>query len=301
MSESRITGELKSIDWNGIISALDQGFASGVETPPRQKHTTDPSGSKLIVMPAWGYKGYGGLKVITTTPNNETNDLPYIQGVYHLFKIADGQFAIEIDGAFLTNLRTAAASALASSYLSKKDSKGLLMVGAGNLAPYLIAAHKAIRPIEEVYVWSRNHVNAVELAKAHGYTAVKDIANVASKVDIISCATPSTSALVLGDMLHPGQHIDLVGGFTPAMRETDDAVIHMSTVFVDVEMALEEAGDLIQPMHHGTWRRNQLKGTLYDLCTQKITGRSSDEEITLFKSVGTALEDLVAAVWLHNS
>ena len=258
-----------------LVDVLDDAFRSPHEVPGRNKYKTSADGSGLIVMPAWGFKGYVGLKVLTATPANAGTGRPYLQGFYTLFDQSTGEPLAQIDAPTLTNFRTAAASALASRYLSKEDSSSLLMVGSGSLAPYLIRAHRAVRPIDRVYIWSRTHSNAVRLAEqTEGAEAVTNIRDVASDVDIISCATQSKAALVTGDMLLPGQHVDLVGGYTHDMRETDDAAVHRSAVYVDIEAALDEAGDLVHPLHHGTWRRNLLRGTLTGLCNGKVTGRT---------------------------
>ena len=206
-----------------------------------------------------------------------------------------------IDGPSLTLRRTAAASALAARYLAREDCERLLMVGTGALAPHLILAHAAVRPICNVLVWGRNPDKAEKIAKRldrpdFRVAATTDLEGAARGADIISCATMSRDPLVAGDWLQPGSHLDLVGGFTPEMRETDDAAISKARVFVDTrEGALNEAGDIVQPIRSGIIAKDDIAGDLFELTRGKRAGRRFYDQITLFKSVGTALEDLAAA------
>jgi ornithine cyclodeaminase len=206
-----------------------------------------------------------------------------------------------IDGGALTLWRTAAASALAASYLARDDASRLVMVGAGALAPHLIDAHASVRPIETVAIWNRNPSRAEALAarlagRGYAVAAVTDLAAAVRSADIVSCATLSGEPLVKGDWLKPGVHLDLVGAFTPAMRESDDAAVRRARVYVDTRAgALKEAGDIVLPIKSGVIAEADICGDLFDLCRGAVEGRRSAEEITLFKSVGTALEDLAAA------
>ena len=206
-----------------------------------------------------------------------------------------------LDGEALTLRRTGAASALASSYLSRPDSRVLLVVGTGHLAPYMAAAHCALRPIERVLVWGRRPERAASLAaqlRSAGIPAetADDLDRAVSEADIVTCATTSTEPLVKAGAVRPGTHIDLVGGFTPQMREADDALMARATLFVDTFAgALKEAGDLVQPMERGRIGRDAVVADLATLARGEHRGRATPEEITLFKSVGAALEDLAAA------
>lgn len=286
------------IDPGRLVQVLKEAFSEHCETPERQIYTTGDNGNGLLVMPAWSYRGYLGIKIVTTTPGNAGTTVPFVQGFYTLFDQHTGSPLMQIDAGVLTNYRTAAASALASTFLSRTDSNSLLMIGAGSLAPYLIQAHQSVRPITDVYIWSRNHNNARQLARSLNATAVEHVDEVLPSVSIVSCATPSTSPLVKGSILASGQHLDLVGGYLPEMREVDDAAVIKSRIYIDTPDALKEAGDLIQPMRKGALRASQIQGTLYDLCGGGKLGRQGSDEITLFKSTGHALEDIATAVWL---
>jgi ornithine cyclodeaminase len=181
------------------------------------------------------------------------------------------------------------------------------MVGAGALAPYLIEAHASVRPIAEVHVWNRDPARAEALVSrlVHRPFAVRvadDLEAAVRAADIVSCATLSPTPVVRGAWLRPGAHLDLVGAFTPAMRESDDEAVKRARLYVDTrEGGLKEAGDIVQPLQAGVITRADIVGDLFDLCRGQAPGRRSADEITLFKSVGTALEDLTAARWIAES
>ena len=168
----------------------------------------------------------------------------------------------------------------------------------------LAPAWAAVRPIRHVRVWSPRLARAAALAAAlrdqdFDAEAAGDLQDAVGRADIVSCATLATAPLVRGAWLGPGTHLDLIGGFRPDMRETDDAAVAAARVFIDTEAALVEAGDLTQPLAAGVLSRGGIAGSLFTLCRGESAGRRSSEEITLFKSVGSALEDLAAAmlVW----
>ena len=175
------------------------------------------------------------------------------------------------------------------------------MIGAGAMAPHLIAAHASVRPIREVVIWSRDPAKAEALAarlagRAYHVTAAADLDEAVASADIVSAATMSRTPLVHGRFLAPGTHVDLVGAYTPEMRESDDEAVVRARVFVDTrEGAMHEAGDIVMPLRNGTLTAERIEADLFDFAAGRHSGRRTDEEITLFKSVGTALEDLAAA------
>jgi ornithine cyclodeaminase len=258
-------------------------------------------------MPAWQESHYIGVKLVTVFPDNAKQDLPSVMGTYALLSARSGEPLAMIDGRMLTLRRTAAASALAAKYLARQDSARLLMVGTGALAPQLILAHSRVRPIREVVIWGRHRAKAEQLARnltgrRFRATAADDLATAVRGADIISCATLSREPLVLGEWLQPGQHLDLVGGFTPQMRETDDTAIERARVYVDTRVgAMKEAGDIVQPLQSGVLHENSIAGDLADLTQGRVPGRQFHNQITLFKSVGTAVEDLAAAILVFES
>jgi alanine dehydrogenase len=289
-----------------LISALRDAFLAGAETPQRHVHTISPNNDAvLLLMPVWQPERHTGVKLVTVAPRNPQLQLPTVHSVFMLFDSATGAPVCQMDGEELTLRRTAAASALASSYLSRPDSTRLLIVGTGSLAPYMAAAHCAARPIRDVTVWGRSPDKAAQMADLlrqrlgdAGITVsvAEDLPTAATNAHIISCATTSTTPILQAAWVQPGTHVDLVGGFRPNMREADDALIAASEVFVDTFAgALAEAGDLVQPMAAGSLARGDLRAELADLCAGRHPGRTYASQITLFKSVGTALEDLCGA------
>jgi ornithine cyclodeaminase/alanine dehydrogenase-like protein (mu-crystallin family) len=287
--------------YKDIVEALRKGFASDIETPVRYHH--DIGSTTLLLMPAWS-KDWTGLKTVTFKPDNGKAGLPTIQATYMLIDNKTGTPVVCMDGTQLTRMRTAAASALAADYLARKDAEVLVVIGAGALAPHFISAHASVRAIKKVIVVNRTEEKAVAVAKhaeAQGIDAfVMDAESAVKQADIVSCITASTEPLVKGAWLKPGAHVDLAGAFRPTMRETDGEVVARASVYVDTrEGALAEAGDLIQAQAEGKFDFADVRGDLFDLCRGKVKGRKNREEITLFKSCGTGLEDLVTAVMVH--
>ena len=292
--------------WPALIATLREFFREGCVLPQRHHHTVEVPGERdatLLLMPAWRTGVALGVKVVTVVPGNDARGLPAVAGLYLLLSGTTGEPLALIDGAELTARRTAAASALAAGYLAREDARRMVMVGTGRLAPELVAAHASVRPtLREVGVWGRDPAKAEALAArlARGIglavTAAADLEAAVRDADLVSCATTSAQPLVRGAWLRAGAHLDLVGGFTPAMREADDEAVRRARVWVDTyEGATREAGDIVGPLASGALAREAIVGDLFGLCRGEAAGRSGPAEITLFKSVGTALEDLAAA------
>ena len=300
---------VEAVELAPLVEQLRQVFRAGGVVPPRHHHTIPVPGAPdatLLLMPAWQVGRYLGAKIVTVFPGNAERSLPSVAGTYVLMSGRTGEPLVVIDGRMLTLRRTAAASALAAKYLARQDAHRLLMVGTGALAPHLVLAHAMVRPIREVMIWGRNPDKAERLARNLNSqyfkaTAARDLASAVTNADIISCATLSRDPLIEGAWLKPGQHVDLVGGFTPEMREADDAAIDRSRVYVDTEAAMQEAGDIAQPLKSGLLMEQSIAGTLAELAQGRVPGRSFYNQITLFKSVGTALEDLAAAILLFET
>jgi ornithine cyclodeaminase len=286
-----------------LIDALDRAFGSEFQAPDRQHYTVgdSPSGKDLLlIMPAWQPGGSIGVKLTTVFPGNAALGRPTVHASYALFDATTGLPLAVLDGTELTRRRTAAASALAARYLARPDASRLLMVGTGALAPHLIESHAVVRPISSVRVWGRRMERAQEIARGVGgpmdVEAVDDLETAVRWADIISCATLARTPLVHGAWLHPGQHLDLIGSFTPDMREADDDALLRSCIYVDTRAgALAESGELLHAMAGGIITAANIRGDLCDLARGTVSGRRSAEEITLFKSVGSAIEDLAAA------
>ena len=305
IDEAAIDGALDPVF---MADALRDAFAGDIVVPVRHHHDIHrPEGeATLLLMPAWTgasqTEAFVGTKIVSVYPMNGARHLPAVMGTYLLMDGTTGAPLVTLDGARLTTWRTAAASALAARYLARKDAAILTMIGAGAMSPFLIRAHCAARPIERVLLWNHNPGRAHDLAaklKAEGLPveAVDNREAAIRQADIVSAATLTTTPLIEGAWLKPGTHVDGVGAFKPSMRETDDEVVRRASVFCDTKAgALKEGGDLFQPIRDGVIKAEDVKADLFDLARGTHQGRSKAEEITFFKSVGSAIEDLAAAI-----
>ncbi|GEL09965.1 ornithine cyclodeaminase [Flavobacterium glycines] len=301
----------KNCNFNELIEVLRDGFSnSDIVVPMRHHHDfSNPKEGKdstLLLMPAFNPGKNLGVKIVTVSPNNGKYDMPAIQGMYIYLDAHKGNVNAILDAKSLTAKRTAATSALASSYLSRVDSSSLLMIGTGALSVDLIKAHASVRPIKQVFIWGRDKKKAqkiVNILKDFPFTctAIEQIEDKISEVDIISSATLSPTPLVFGKYLKEGQHLDLVGAYKKDTREADDEAILKSSVFLDTyQGGLKESGDILIPLANGIIAKESIKADLFELCSNVKKVRTSEDEITYFKSVGHALEDLVAASYFYQ-
>lgn len=294
----------KCLPWKITIEALRTMFREGCEAPVRAHYNLEKDNqvdATMLVMPAWNHS-YSGIKVVNVFPDNAQKGLETIMGGYLLMSGENGQPLAFLDASELTARRTCAASALASNYLSRQGASKLLIVGAGRLGSYLGEAHQTVRPITEVKVWARRLEAAQALADEYcqrGFkaSAIESLEQGVQWADIVSCATLSDQPLIKGEWVQAGTHVDLMGAFKPNMRESDNALVQKASVFIDTYGgALKEAGDLLIPIQQGDFEESGVKADLAELTQTKHQGRVSDNEITLFKSVGASLEDLAAAI-----
>lgn len=291
------------LGWPVLIDALRRAFAEGGEVPLRHTHRVDDPegpGGTVLLMPAWRPGRYLGIKTVSIFPGNAARGLPGLHSLYTLFDARTGVPLAQLDGNEITSRRTAAASALAASFLARGDASRLLVLGSGRVAQHLAPAMRAVRPIAQVQVWNHRPEGAEALAqhwRAQGFEAqaVSDLRDAVARADIVSCATLAEAPLVRGEWLREGVHLDLIGSFTPRMRESDAASFARSRVFVDTEEALAKSGDVLGAVAEGAFDGSKLQGTLEQLCRGERPGRCGEREITLFKAVGNALEDLAAA------
>lgn len=301
-----------------LVDILEKAFARGAIAPLRHHHGVALAGrpeATWLLMPAWEADASGsafagrfmGVKSVTVFPDNAARGKPAVYGTYLLLSAESGETVAMMDATRLTAWRTGAASALASRYLSRPDATRLLMVGAGALAPYLIRAHASVRPIREVAVWNRSRPRAEALAgmlTAHGIKAAvaDELEAAVRRADIVSAATLSSEPLIRGAWLEPGTHVDCVGAFKPTMRETDDEVVRRARIFVDTRTgAFGEAGDILQPLAAGVIGKEAVIADLSELTRGLAAGRGGAHEITFFKSVGAAIEDLAAAIAVYET
>jgi ornithine cyclodeaminase/alanine dehydrogenase-like protein (mu-crystallin family) len=287
-----------------VVECLQAAFRNPGAALPRQVlNVPGGTGGRLFLgMPAFDEQG-GVVKVVTLFPDNESKGLPTIQAEIVVFSGSGTPVAV-LDGTAITHLRTGAASALASTYLSRADSAHLVIIGAGALAPAMAEAHCAVRPITRVSICGRSAGRAAATAAMVRSRVGAEVEVIVSgsaeqavmTADIVSCATSSATPVLSGKWLRPGMFVDLVGSFSPHKREVDDDAVRNARIFVDTfEGALSEAGDILDPMARGVIERARIEGELADLASGRVAGRRSDEEIILFKSVGTSLEDLAAS------
>ena len=298
------------LTYPALIEALREGFRADIESPLRHTHMIpQPSGSeaKYLLMPAWTNSGERvvGCKIVSVYPDNAKLNKPAVFGSYLLISGETGEPLAVLDGTVLTVWRTACASALAASYLAREDASHLVMVGAGALAPHLIHAHSAVRPIKRVTIWNRTRGNAVKLAFALSLKGIEpeiadDLEAAVREADIVSCATLSaTRSSAANGSRRARMSIWSAPTRRRCARRTASASAR-SRVYVDTRIgAPKEAGDIVQPLKKGILKKTGIRGDLYDLCRGKAKGRTKASEITLFKSVGASVEDLAAAmlVW----
>jgi ornithine cyclodeaminase/alanine dehydrogenase-like protein (mu-crystallin family) len=307
------------LSYPALVDVLECAFRDGAIAPPRHHHHV-PLGNNRpaatwLLMPAIQARGPGsttagrfmGMKSVTVFPDNATRGKPAIFGMYLLLSAETGETVAIMDATRLTVWRTAAASALASRYLSRPDTSTMLMVGAGALSPYMIRAHASVRPISDVMIWNRTPDGAERIAASlrdepYSVRITTDLEAACRQTDLVSCATMASAPLVHGAWLKPGTHVDCVGAYNAAMRETDDDLVRRARIFADtMDGCFGEAGDIVQPLQAGVITQSAVLGDLYDLTRGKILGRTAADEITFFKSVGASIEDLAAAIAVYET
>jgi ornithine cyclodeaminase len=293
------------LDYPGLLAALEAGHRAGVDEAERlllEQPGPDGAARHFLIWPAWQRGEALGIKLVTSFPDNPDKGLPTVQALYVLFDGAEGAPSALIDGTAMTPWKTAADSALGARFLAREDAEHLLMVGAGVMAPHLIRAHLTARPsIRRVTVWNRTRDKAARLARDLTLAGVEmadveDLETAVRSADVISCATGATAPLIQGAWLQPGTHLDLVGGFTPEMREADDEACRRARIHVDSRwFTLGCVGDLTAPIASGAIAERDVLGDLFELCRGECPGRRNPEEITLYKNAGGAHLDLMTA------
>ena len=298
-----------ALPFDRLVPALKAMFIAGCEVPLRHTHLlpgADCGTNTVLIMPAWQPGRFMGIKTVNIFPGNSGLGLPGLFSTYLLYDAKTGEPLAQIDGNEITSRRTAAASALAASYLARPDARTLLVVGSGRVGALLPEAYRAVLPIEKIWIWDRDAASATALAdklQAQGMDAhaTADLEAAAAGADVLSCATLSSQPLVNGAWLEAQSHLDLIGSFTPSMREADDACFGKpARLYVDTTEALQKSGELLGPMSRGVFAADDIVGTLADLTRGTAAGRQAETGRTVFKSVGTALEDLAAAMLVYE-
>ena len=291
--------------WDALVDALAEAHRGPMPSVDRSEihHAHGRTRNTYFNLPAWLDGVAMGTKVVTVLPENPQAGLPAIQALYVLCEARTGSPVAVIDGTALTYRKTAADSALGARLLAREDSIHLVMAGAGGLAPYLVAAHRAVRPsLTRVSVWNRSGGKAKALAAQIGAEVVTDLDAAVREADIVCCATNATEPLIRGAWLKPGAHLDLVGSFTPDMRECDDDAVRRARLFVDSrQFAIDQPGDLADPLRRGIIGRERIEADLFDLCRHGPPRLRLPEDITLFKNGGGAHLDLFTALFIWKA
>lgn len=278
------------------VDALEAAFGGTLPEAPLRSHVKVGE-ADLLLMPAVGGGG-AGVKLVTVNPGNPERGLPLIQGVYVLFAPSSLEPAVVVDGAALTGVRTAAVSGLATRHLARPDASRLVLFGAGIQARAHLEAMAAVRPIEHVTVVSRTAERAEELAKeaeARGLAARVGSSEDVAEADVVCTCTTSATPVFSGRELAPGTHVNAVGAYTPGTRELDAETMRRGKVVVETrEAALEEAGDLLLAIEEGALTVDDVAADLSEV-VRGARVRTSEDDVTVFKSVGVAFEDLVVA------
>lgn len=293
------------LNFPDLVEALRSAFGSRAGVPRRMVFRLDEEDDfhdAFALLPAWNDEAIG-VKAFTYLPSNAPKGLDILHSKIMLFDRATGRPLDLVDGTSVTYWRTAAVSALASDYLARADAGRLLVCGTGNLAPYMALAHASVRPIADGAIWGRDREKAartVETLRAKrpdvAWRVAGELEAEVGAADVVSCATASHDPIVLGAWVRPGTHTDFIGNHERHGRECDTELVVRSRVYVDSRAnVLNEAGELLIPIDEGRFAEDDVAGELSDLCADRVAGRGSDDEITLFKSVGTALSDLAAA------
>jgi alanine dehydrogenase len=288
-----------------VIEAVEEAFADyarGRWVIPARTHVSVPEGVMLympsFLSPREGVQGILGAKLVSVFPGNPPKGLPLIYGLYLLYDPTTGSPLALIDGIYLTGIRTGAASAVATKYLSRMDSKALGIIGTGVQAGFQLMAILTVRPIAVCYLFDEIEDRSRRFAEDYADKLGVDLQvlsspdEVVGKSDVVVTATTSPKPVFSGLSLREGTHLNVIGAFTPETREVDSETVHKASLFVDShEGALSEAGDLLIPMREGVISREDIRAELSEIVTGRKPGRAAEHEITLFKSVGFAIED----------
>ena len=299
----------EALPWGGLIAELREAFAKGISQPLRAVHTVPVPGepdASFLAMPAWEEGGKLAVKILFIAPGNSARNLPAVNASVMVFNAVTGRAEAAMEGAELTARRTAATSALAADLMVRKDAKSLLIVGAGTIAGNLIPAHLAVRDYDRVQIWARRPEQAQALADRFdaNVAVTRNLDAAVAEADVIAAATITKDPLIKGALLKDGAHLDLVGGFTTNMREADSEAFRRAAggIIVDTyDGAMAEAGDITQPLADGSITRDDIAGDMAELCRGDARPRRSEQQVTVFKSVGAAIEDFVAARMVASS
>ena len=287
------------ISMEEAIRAMKTAFAqlsSGeAVVPPRLSLDIPDKNATSLVMPAYATGSpYYTVKIVSVNYSNPDKGLPLIHGIVQVFDAENGKHIANLDGASITAIRTGAASGLATDLLAKENANVCAVFGTGVQAASHIEAVLEVRPIEKIMVFSRSKPSAEKFCSTLANQVQCEIGEKESllEADIVCTTTPASSPLFEADKIKPGCHLNVVGSHQPSFREVPTGLVARSKIIVDKREACEqEAGDLIIPVQEGSWSFEQVHGELGQVVSRDIIARESEKEITLFKSVGNAIQD----------
>jgi 1-pyrroline-2-carboxylate reductase [NAD(P)H] len=294
-----------------LIDVLQEGYAGRFTMPPRQvlRLSEEPNiHDAFALLPSWNDQ-FIAVKAFTYFPNNPGPQFKSLYSQILLFDRAHGEPLALVDGVSVTYWRTAGISGLASRLLSREDSSTLLLLGTGNLAPYIIRAQVSVRPLKQVRVWGRTPAKAHAVVSRMGKelsgiecTVADNLEQACREADIIVAATGSHEPLVLGDWVKAGTHTDFIGNHHATKRECDTALVRKAKVYADSrDNCFREAGEILVPISEGAFRKEDVVGQLSEMCAGTVPLRERTEEVTLFKSIGMAYSDLIGAGLVYRA
>lgn len=291
----------KVFHYKEFVAFLKTSFRDSSIVVPQRSHFPISDKNVSLIMPAWNNEFYG-IKQILISPDNPTIGLPTIRGDYNLYNSENGEHLASFDAPKLTALRTAATSVLASQIILNNP-KSLLIIGAGVIAEELIKAYSSVFQLEQIKIWNRTSEKAQNLVDKYMITRplslCQNLENEVNDFDIISCATHAFDPIIKGKWIKGSHHFDLIGSYSKNMREVDNDVIKDADIFIDHQGAISESGDLSIPLDQKVINEEMIKGDLFEMCNHSFNF-SPTKNLTVFKSVGHALEDLACAIYLYK-
>jgi alanine dehydrogenase len=298
----------KALPYPLLANALAQGLQQAIEAPPRSHLTPNHDASCVLIMPAWRPHQLMGVKMVSVWPGNNAKGESAVSGVYVLISCDNGHPVAVLDGTALTLRRTAAAAALAARKLARQNSRTLAMLGTGALSVPLVQAHVEVMPFDSVLVWGRQVGKAqavVAQLQQQGIaaSAATDLEQTLAQADVVAAATTATEPFIRTDWVRPGTHLGLIGAFTAQMAEAEPALMAQAQVFADSRSAvLEKGGEVFQAVQQGLIAPAAIQAELAELAAQpEGHWRRDAQAITVFKSVGFASLDLIAAELVYNA
>ncbi len=298
----------KALPYPLLVKALAHGLQLAIEAPPRSHLNPNHDASCVLIMPAWRPHQLMGVKLVSVWPGNNVKGESAVSGVYVLISCENGHPVAVLDGTTLTLRRTAAAAALAARKLARQDSTTLAVLGTGALSVPLVQAHLDVMPFQNVLVWGRQASKAqtvVAQLQQQGIAAslATDIEQTLAQADVVAVATTATEPFICTGWVRPGTHVGLIGAFTAQMAEAEPSLMPLAKVFADSRDAvLEKGGEVFQAIQQGIITPSAIQADLAELAAQPenhVWRKAQD--ITVYKSVGFASLDLIAAELIYNT